>query len=110
MLTDENLLEALKRTRKERIRPYVGICINVMHYLVDMDCDRYGYSARLQELFADWPLHSGFVAFPVPYRRRPAQAYNRLQLWSRRTKYGRARFALLDYAIAKLEAKIAANV
>lgn len=108
MVTDENLLEALKRTRKARICPRFGICSNVSEYLFEMEAHEEGYYGRLLELFEDWPLFTGDYSYPVPHPRRcPVYAYENSKLWSRLFQYGRNRFALLDHAIAKLEAEIA---
>lgn len=64
----------------------------------------------LSDVMREWPEYSGAVMYPVPSPDKdlsPAVAYARLDKWSRRTKYGKARWSLLDHCIARFEAKVA---
>lgn len=58
----------------------------------------------------EWAEYSGIAAYPVPSPLKgvsPGVAYSQLDKWSRRTKYGKARWRLLDHCIAHFEAKVA---
>lgn len=64
----------------------------------------------LSDVMREWPEYSGVVMYPVPAPDKgvpPAIAYSQLDKWSRRTKYGKARWRLLDHCIARFEAKVA---
>ena len=99
------LLEALKQVR-ERPAPRFGICHQLALRCSD---ERAGYwSSKLQGLFRRWPQFSGSADFPVPHPTKPACiAYGSTQnMWDRRTKYGRARWDLLEFCISELEKEL----
>ena len=58
----------------------------------------------------EWPEYSGVALYPIPSPDKgvpPSVAFSQLDKWSRRTKYGKARWRLLDHCIAHFEAKVA---
>lgn len=95
------LLAALRKLRDEGpSRPDQGICGNVPGWA----------GLYLDSLWERWPHYSGMYGFPVPHPRskHPGAAakiylHPRTLHWSRRTKYGRLRWALLDWLIEQLE-------
>lgn len=100
------LLEALKQIR-EQPNPRIGIC----HQLDAQSCSDESadyWRSRLRGLFRRWPQFSGNADFPVPHPTKPACiAYNSTQnMWDRRTKYGRARWDLLEFCISELEKEL----
>ena len=99
------LLEALKKIR-EWPAPRFGICQQLALRLSDESADY--WRSKLQGLFRRWPQFSGSADFPVPHPTEPACiAYNSTQnMWNRRTKYGRARWDLLEFCISELEKEL----
>lgn len=100
------LLEALKQIR-ERPEPRVGIC----YQLDAQSCsdERADYwRSKVRDLFQEWPQFSGSAEFPVPHPTEPAGiAYNSTwNMWDRRTKYGQARWDLLEFCISELEKEL----
>jgi len=100
------LLEALKTIHKD---PHVtcGICIQLEHLLAHVR-DKEGWSSKIKALFAAWPRYSGNIDYPVPHPAKdPQQAYNETEnMWNRRTKYGQARWDLLEFCISELEKEL----
>ena len=102
------LLEALKKIR-ERPMPRFGICHQLAPHLSD---ENPGYwRSELRGLFRRWPQFSGDADFPVPHHTEPACiayiAYSSTQnMWDRRTKYGQARWSLLEFCISELEKEL----
>lgn len=72
------------------VHPDTGICDNV---------DVRG----LRKFMAEWPEYSGNSSYPVPHPDGADNAYGRPGMWNRRTKYGRARWRLVDYLIDRLK-------
>lgn len=103
------LLEALKQI-KERPAPGLGICGQLARKYSDENADYYHshWRSKLQGLFRRWPQFSGSADFPVPHPTKPACiAYGSTQnVWDRRTKYGQARWSLLDFCISELEKEL----
>ena len=99
------LLEALKKIR-ERPAPRIGICRQLALRRRDEDADH--WRCKIRGLFRRWPQFSGSADFPVPHPAKPADlAYNTTQnMWDRRTKYGRARWDLLEFCISELEKEL----
>ena len=110
------LLEVLKQIKK-RPTPGFGICHQLVLRRSDENAD-YWFS-KLQGLFRRWPQFSGSAYFPVPHpTKNPEDAYiaygstqnmwdRRAQnMWDRRTKYGRARWDLLEFCISELEKEL----
>ena len=120
------LLKALKEVHKTVRYPEFGICGNVLEYFwvkssaeydkaQDYLSNAYLSGANLAklfaELFAKWPKYSGCGNYPVPHpTKNPKDAYvlycKRAGLWSRRTKYGQARWELLEFCISELEKEL----
>lgn len=103
MKTD--LLEALKQIHKQPM-PHVGIC-----HQLSLACDDASESYwrnKIQSLTYKWPKFSGSMHFPVPHPAEPpCLAYNTTQnMWDRRTKYGQARWSLLEFYISELEKEL----
>lgn len=99
------LLEALKQIR-ERPAPRFGICHQTSLRCSDAD---YGHwRCKIRDLFRKWPQFSGSADFPVPHPTEPpCLAYNEAKdMWDWRTKYGRARWDLLDFCISELEKEL----
>ena len=100
------LLEALKQIRE---RPVSGLGICYQLYAQSCSDENIDYwRSKLQGLFRKWPQFSGSADFPVPHPTEPACiAYNSTQnMWDRRTKYGRARWDLLEFCISELEKEL----
>ena len=99
------LLEALKQIR-EQPDPRIGICYQLARKCRDENADY--WLSKLQGLFRRWPQFSGSADFPVPHPTQVAcVAYSSTQnMWDRRTKYGRARWDLLEFCISELEKEL----
>ena len=99
------LLEALKQIR-EQPDPRIGICNQLARKCGNENADY--WRSKLQGLFRRWPQFSGSADFPVPHPTEPACiAYGSTQnMWDRRTKYGRARWDLLEFCISELEKEL----
>lgn len=99
------LLEALKKIR-EQPAPRIGICYQLARKCSDENADY--WRSKLQGLFRRWPQFSGSADFPVPHPTEPSCiAYNSTyNMWDRRTKYGRARWELLEFCISELEKEL----
>lgn len=99
------LLEALKQIR-EQPNPRIGICHQLALRCSDESADY--WRSKLRGLFREWPQFSGNADFPVPHPTELACiAYNSTQnMWNRRTKYGRARWDLLEFCISELEKEL----
>lgn len=126
-------LRLLKATaldvKKRRALADMGICQAVDDVLIDLRNERFdprdpdvvserdtlwqAYIASwgmLHDVVREWPEYSGVVMYPVPSPDKgvsPGIAYSKFDKWSRRTKYGKARWRLLDHCIARFEAKVA---
>lgn len=104
------MLEALKQIRK-RPNPGTGICYQLdAQRCSDENADENAdyWRSKLRGLFRRWPQFSGSADFPVPHPTEPACiAYNSTQkMWDRRTKYGQARWDLLEFCISELEKEL----
>ena len=85
-----NLRKDLRKLRASPPRSTRGICAYV------------GHNAILEELWKDWPEHSGNAKFPVPHKNGAAPAFVTSrddEMWSPKYAYGAARLRLLDYLI-----------
>lgn len=114
---------------KRRTLADMGICQALDDALIDLRNERFdprdrdvvSERATLWQTYLDsglmllgvmreWPEYSGIAMYPVPSPDKdvpPGIAYSQLDKWSRRTKYGKARWRLLDHCIARFEAKVA---
>ena len=99
------LLEALKQIR-ERPTPWTGICHQLA--LACDDASESYWRNKIQSLTYKWPGFSGIRDYPVPHpTKSPRDAYAETEnKWNRRTKYGRARWDLLEFYISKLEKEL----
>lgn len=99
------LLEALRQIR-EQPTPRFGICHQLALRCSDENTDY--WRSKLRGLFRRWPQFSGSADFPVPHPTEPACiAYDSTQkMWDRRTKYGQARWDLLEFCISELEKEL----
>lgn len=99
------LLEALKQIR-ERPAPRFGTCHQLALRLSDENASY--WRSKLQGLFRRWPQFSSSADFPVPHPTETACiAFGSTQnMWDRRTKYGRARWDLLEFCISELEKEL----
>lgn len=99
------MLEVLKQIKK-RPTPGFGICHQLARKRSDANADY--WRRKLQGLFRRWPQFSGSADFPVPHPTEPACiAYGSTQnMWDRRTKYGRARWDLLEFCVSELEKEL----
>ena len=92
-----SLLNELRNIRNNpsKIRKHLGICSNLKTI---------GLRSEFRCLASEWPKYSGSLGFPVPHPKGPEEAYfNISNVWDRRTEYGKLRWELLNWAIAKLE-------
>lgn len=109
------LLGALKQLRDGvPARVSCGICRNV-EVLSGIDRDAGGMYDWLREQFHAWPHFSGYEDYPIKSGDSYTScrgAYNEAcadrTLWDRNTRYGRARYALLDFLIQRAETALAA--
>lgn len=99
------MLEALKQIHKQPM-PRVGICHQLL--LACDDASKSYWRNKIQSLTCKWPKFSGSMDFPVPHPAEPpCLAYNTTQnMWDRRTKYGQARWSLLEFYISELEKEL----
>lgn len=100
------LLKALKQIREQPASGF-GIC----HQLYAQSCSDENtdyWRSKVRSLFRRWPQFSGSADFPVPHPTKPACiAYDSTQnKWNRRTKYGQARWDLLEFCISELEKEL----
>lgn len=130
MLEGLRLLKAtVLDVKKRRTIADMGICQALDDALIDLRNERFvpcapdemreretlwqtylASGVMLNGVMREWPEYSGAVMYPVPSPLKgvsPGAAYSQLDKWSRRTKYGKARWRLLDYCIARFEAKVA---
>lgn len=97
-----SLLDELRNIRNNpsKIKKDHGICSNIKNK---------GLKQDFIELARQWPKHSGCISFPVPhpkYPNNPFEGYfNVVNIWDRRTAYGKLRWELLNWAIATLESR-----
>ena len=88
--------------------PKLGICGNVGELLGDDPALDDPLDHAFTELFSDWPDKSVSTAYPVGnWSRVPNKLFwffhdNHLSMWNRNTKYGAARWALLEHCLNKL--------
>ena len=109
-----NLYHALCEIREYRVEPSCGICGNLHERLIrDLELPERGLSIRqFRDLCEAWPEYSGAHEYPVWTDRSvsPLRQYEQAQesetLWDSGTSYGAARWRLLNWAIAELEARI----
>ncbi|MNF46482.1 hypothetical protein D3C87_1563740 [compost metagenome] len=87
---------------------YLGICGNVSQ-IMDLHCDLDDDVEHiLTELFSDWPDKSFSTAYPIGnWTNKPSKLFwhfhgSRKPMWDRQTKYGAARWALLEHCLNKL--------
>lgn len=97
-----SLLDELRNLRDNpsKIKKYHGICKN----LKDEELE-----AEFSVLAIQWPKSSGSLSFPVPHPKYPNDPiegyYAAVNIWDRRTAYGKLRWELLNWAIATLESR-----
>ena len=94
------LLERLKELREKGPELFqCGICDNIAML--------YGEQDILAEIWERWEHYSGNPHFPVPDPQHDGSACAVHMAagnhWDKSTKYGRLRWALLDYLIEELE-------
>lgn len=84
--------------------PSVGICnaIRRAGESLGLDCKEiYHLDIKFSEMATHWAEYSGDYRFPVPNTRKgssPCSQYIRSKsLWSKRTKYGRLRWELVQF-------------
>ena len=87
---------------------YLGICGNLTEILKnDPDLDD-AIEHVLTDLFSDWPDKSHSTAYPIGnWTREPSKLFwrfhdDRRSMWDPKTRYGVARWALLEHCINKL--------
>jgi hypothetical protein len=86
----------------------LGICGNVTQIMGDNSDLDDAIDAVLTELFSDWPDKSHSTGYPVGnWSLNPSKVFwffhdNRLSMWERKTRYGAARWALLEHCLNKL--------
>ena len=98
-------LESIKKFGPNR--PEVGICRNVLG-------DTIPNTTYLLEIFdylsiEKWELYTGLEEFPVPSfvpSLSCYECYDRLDKWSKRSKYGKARWDLVDYLINQIKKEL----
>jgi len=91
---------------------YMGICDNVGQLLEQVSIvDNELIVNYLTELFSDWPDKSNSTTYPIGnWAESPKRLFwdhydHDKSMWNKRTKYGQARWALLDHCISKLSQK-----
>ncbi len=94
--------EILKKIKIERTEAY-GICHNFyvktgFDLNLDLIMVKHGIS------YDQWEHFSGRYMYPVPAK-DPKTAYLIFNKWSKRSKYGKMRWQLLDWLIEQFEAK-----
>ena len=89
----------------------LGICGNVTQILEENETDVLDDDAIegiLTDLFSDWPDKSFSTAYPIGnWTNEPSKLFwrfhnDRRSMWDRKTKYGAARWALLEHCLNKL--------
>ena len=105
--------EILKKVRENPTKTD-GLCRNYfMFYRENVDSTPSGQSDLQYTMenygisFENWPEYSGRIFYPIkPHNRCPIATYGKCRdYWSKRTKYGQARWRLLDWLIEQFEAK-----
>lgn len=106
------LLYVLRRLRDEgkQDKEY-GICQNAYDLLHNdkethllWDADPKEAADIMDDLMPEWPKASNTIGFPVPGGVNAYQeAADKGTLWSKRTKYGKLRWELLNWLIEKCE-------
>lgn len=94
-----SLLDELRniRSNPSKIKKHLGICSNIKTLEL---------KGEFRRLASKWPKHSGSLSFPVPHLKDPEEGYfNAINMWDRRTAYGKLRWELLNWAIATLESR-----
>ena len=89
---------------------YVGICANVITIIKSYEeaVSDDAVDTVLHELFEDWPDKTYSTAYPIgnwaisPSDLFWAHADTKRSMWDRNTKYGAARWALLEHCLNKL--------
>lgn len=83
-----------------------GICTNYTlnsgnwgYCILEIHMDKYLIN------FHHWEHFSGVNKYPIPAHIGAGRAYETLNKWDRRTKYGQLRWQLLDWLIEQFEAK-----
>lgn len=95
-LAMRSALAQLKDLKKERDST-LGLC-QIQHAWV------------LKKYFLRWPEFSGEITYPVPGKKGecPIRAFiEAVDMWNRRTIYGRRRWALWQFVIDELEKDLA---
>lgn len=87
----------------------MGIC-GFVHDYFEIVTERNAAEKEFYKLVITWKYYTGNVTFPIPYNKRtrpdktPANAFWETEnLWNKRSPYGRLRWELIDFLIAKLQ-------
>lgn len=104
--------EILLQIKRNPYKQYgICTCYNKIANNMDTTCFE-TISAYLGVSFKNWPEFSGSLMYPIKsYDERIANSfmYNlagvKNAMWDRRTKYGKARWQLLDWLIEQFQAK-----
>ena len=99
------LLSRLKAINEGRYVKSIGICGNIANSV-------YSYQ-HLQGIFSilgieEWEFYSGDPEHPVQSfsKKSPRECYEELDKWTKRSKYGRARWNLVDYLTKQIEGRL----
>jgi hypothetical protein len=100
--------EILKDIKKKPHTIQCGICYNFKwHESTFRNKELYDVLNQHDLSITQWPKFSGWVNYPIPHSKdeHPEHAYSNYDKWSKRTKYGRLRYELLDWLIEQFESK-----
>jgi hypothetical protein len=100
--------EILKDIKKKPHNTYCGICYNFEHHPSNIETlELYDALNELNLSITQWPKYSGWIRFPIPHNKHKdsENAYDVCDKWSKKSKYGRLRYELLDWLIEQFESK-----
>lgn len=107
----KHILVALITIKKDGpIESHVGICANLEYVLnvAGYEYSRSRFEDVLESLFRSWPDKSTMSAYPVGNWCDPREIFwshfdSASNMWNKNTKYGAARYDLLNHCIAELQ-------
>jgi hypothetical protein len=100
--------EILKDIKKKPHNLASGICYNFEYHINNRSMITLHYAMNNYNFdFMDWPEYSGDPDYPIwsSAQCSPEDAYDKYDLWSKKSKYGKLRWQLLDWLIEQFESK-----
>lgn len=104
---DRHILNALYDIKNGNYSETCGICHAMTSYFYDTGIQFIPdvVYKRLYCFYEKWPHYSGSKAYPVPHPKGEEIGYDlRKNFWSKRSKYGKLRWDLVNFMIKELEA------